>query len=41
MNEGKDRLNLSHVEILHSKLLPNIININIRFTDGPNSYHFS
>lgn len=36
MNEGKDRLNLSHMESLHPKLLPNIINMNVRFTDGPN-----
>lgn len=41
MNEGKDKLNLSFIESLQSKLLPNIISINVRFTDGPNRYHFS
>lgn len=36
INEGKDRLNLSHVDNLHPRVLPSIININVRFTDGPN-----
>jgi len=36
INDGKEILNFSNVVSLHFKLLPNIININLRFIDGRN-----
>lgn len=40
MKEGRDKLNFSTVESLHSKLLDIIIIINMYFIDGSNWYHF-
>lgn len=34
INEGRDKLNFSTAAILHSRLLDNNNNMNIRFTDG-------